>query len=133
MLLVQTAFNVVLTPQIIFFIFFLQPRTRRKGKTVTRRKKNSSRTGAIKGGGSISAGGSKVKTLVFHENALFPFFVLISKDNLSVYFHVFIIRRKIQEALNQQTFTQFKSYAEQQFPGNPEQVPSHIFLFLLPF
>lgn len=30
-------------------------------------------------------------------------------------------RRKIQEALNQQTFAQFKSYAEQQFPGNPEQ------------
>jgi len=29
----------------------------------------------------------------------------------------------IQEALNQQTFHQFKAYAEQQFPGNPEQVP----------
>ncbi|CAH0769227.1 unnamed protein product [Bemisia tabaci] len=30
-------------------------------------------------------------------------------------------RRLIQEELNQQTFTQFKSYAEQQYPGNPEQ------------
>lgn len=30
-------------------------------------------------------------------------------------------RRQIQEALNQQTFYQFKSYAEQQYPGNPEQ------------
>jgi hypothetical protein len=31
-------------------------------------------------------------------------------------------RRQIQEALNQQTYHQFKSYAEQQYPGNPEQV-----------
>ncbi|RZF47717.1 hypothetical protein LSTR_LSTR005981 [Laodelphax striatellus] len=30
-------------------------------------------------------------------------------------------RRQIQEALNQQTFMQFKAYAEQQYPGNPEQ------------
>ncbi|OXU22332.1 hypothetical protein TSAR_008639 [Trichomalopsis sarcophagae] len=30
-------------------------------------------------------------------------------------------RRQIQDALNQQTFYQFKSYAEQQYPGNPEQ------------
>lgn len=30
-------------------------------------------------------------------------------------------RRKLQEALNQQTFYQFKEYAERQFPGNPEQ------------
>lgn len=30
-------------------------------------------------------------------------------------------RRQIQEALNQQTYYQFKSYAEQQYPGNPEQ------------
>ena len=33
-------------------------------------------------------------------------------------------RRQIQEALNQQTYHQFKSYAEQQYPGNPEQVYS---------
>lgn len=33
-----------------------------------------------------------------------------------------IFRRQIQDALNQQTYHQFKSYAEQQFPGNPEQV-----------
>jgi hypothetical protein len=33
-------------------------------------------------------------------------------------------RRQIQEALNQQTYHQFKSYAEQQYPGNPEQVCS---------
>lgn len=29
-------------------------------------------------------------------------------------------RRQIQDALNQQTYYQFKSYAEQQYPGNPE-------------
>lgn len=32
-----------------------------------------------------------------------------------------IQRRKLQDALNQQTFYQFKEYAEKQFPGNPEQ------------
>ncbi|CRL03903.1 CLUMA_CG017025, isoform A [Clunio marinus] len=32
-----------------------------------------------------------------------------------------IQRRKLQDALNQQTFYQFKDYAEKQFPGNPEQ------------
>ncbi|KAK0096892.1 hypothetical protein PV326_003999 [Microctonus aethiopoides] len=30
-------------------------------------------------------------------------------------------RRQIQEALNQQTYYQFKAYAEQQYPGNPEE------------
>lgn len=30
-------------------------------------------------------------------------------------------RRQIQDALNQQTYHQFKMYAEQQYPGNPEQ------------
>lgn len=30
-------------------------------------------------------------------------------------------RRLIQDALNQQTYYQFKAYAEQQYPGNPEQ------------
>ncbi|XP_063228806.1 Golgi resident protein GCP60 isoform X2 [Bacillus rossius redtenbacheri] len=30
-------------------------------------------------------------------------------------------RRQIQDALNQQTYHQFKAYAEQQYPGNPEQ------------
>lgn len=30
-------------------------------------------------------------------------------------------RRRIQDALNRQTFSQFKAYAEQQYPGNPEQ------------
>lgn len=30
-------------------------------------------------------------------------------------------RRQIQDALNQQTYHQFKVYAEQQYPGNPEQ------------
>ncbi|KAF4528247.1 hypothetical protein B566_EDAN014405 [Ephemera danica] len=30
-------------------------------------------------------------------------------------------RRQIQDALNQQTFAQFKAYAEQQYPGNPDQ------------
>ncbi|CAL4104531.1 unnamed protein product, partial [Meganyctiphanes norvegica] len=30
-------------------------------------------------------------------------------------------KRQIQEALNQQTYEQFRTYAEQQFPGNPEQ------------
>ncbi|CAB3378816.1 Hypothetical predicted protein [Cloeon dipterum] len=30
-------------------------------------------------------------------------------------------RRQIQDALNQQTFTQFKAYAEQQYPDNPDQ------------
>ena len=30
-------------------------------------------------------------------------------------------RRQIQEALNQQTYYQFRAYAEQQYPGNPEQ------------
>lgn len=32
-----------------------------------------------------------------------------------------IQRRKLQDALNQQTFFQFKEYAEKQFPGNPDQ------------
>jgi len=31
-------------------------------------------------------------------------------------------KRRIQDALNAQTFYQFKEYAEQQYPGNPEQV-----------
>lgn len=31
-----------------------------------------------------------------------------------------IQRRKLQDALNQQTFYQFKEYAEKQFPGNPD-------------
>lgn len=31
------------------------------------------------------------------------------------------IRRQIQQALNAQTFDQFKKYAEQQFPGDPEK------------
>ncbi|XP_067634790.1 Golgi resident protein GCP60 [Eurosta solidaginis] len=30
-------------------------------------------------------------------------------------------RRQLKDALNKQTFQQFKSYAEKQFPGNPEQ------------
>ncbi|XP_067127276.1 Golgi resident protein GCP60-like [Centruroides vittatus] len=30
-------------------------------------------------------------------------------------------KRLIQEALNRQTYHQFKAYAEQQYPGNPEQ------------
>ncbi|XP_053951858.1 Golgi resident protein GCP60 [Anastrepha ludens] len=30
-------------------------------------------------------------------------------------------RRQLQDALNKQTYQQFKSYAEKQFPGNPEQ------------
>lgn len=30
-------------------------------------------------------------------------------------------RRELQSALNQQTFHQFKAYAEKQYPGNPEQ------------
>jgi golgi resident protein GCP60 len=32
-----------------------------------------------------------------------------------------IQRRKLQDALNQQTFYQFKEYAEKQYPGNPDQ------------
>lgn len=32
-----------------------------------------------------------------------------------------IQRRQIQDALNQQTYYQFKVYAEQQYPGNPEE------------
>ena len=31
-------------------------------------------------------------------------------------------RRQIQEALNQQTYEQFRAYAEHWYPGNPEQV-----------
>lgn len=30
-------------------------------------------------------------------------------------------KRQLQDALNQQTYHQFKAYAEKQFPGNPEQ------------
>lgn len=30
-------------------------------------------------------------------------------------------KRQLQDALNQQTYLQFKAYAEKQFPGNPEQ------------
>lgn len=30
-------------------------------------------------------------------------------------------KRHLQDALNQQTFHQFKAYAEKQYPGNPEQ------------
>lgn len=32
-----------------------------------------------------------------------------------------IQRRKLQDALNSQTYYQFKEYAEKQFPGNPDQ------------
>lgn len=32
-----------------------------------------------------------------------------------------IQKRKLQDALNEQTYYQFLSYAEKQFPGNPEQ------------
>lgn len=31
------------------------------------------------------------------------------------------IKRQIQQALNEQTYEQFRSYAEQQFPGEPER------------
>lgn len=31
-------------------------------------------------------------------------------------------KRQIQDALNAQTYLQFREYAEQQYPGNPEQV-----------
>ena len=31
------------------------------------------------------------------------------------------IKRQIQQALNEQTFDQFRKYAEQQFPGDPEK------------
>ncbi|KAG5882535.1 hypothetical protein JTB14_038146 [Gonioctena quinquepunctata] len=31
------------------------------------------------------------------------------------------IKRQIQQALNEQTFDQFRSYAEQQYPGDPEK------------
>ena len=34
----------------------------------------------------------------------------------------YICRRQIRNALNQQTAIQFKQYAEQQFPGNSQQV-----------
>ena len=34
----------------------------------------------------------------------------------------FKFRRAIKDALNQQTYLQFKTYAEQQYPGNPDQV-----------
>lgn len=30
-------------------------------------------------------------------------------------------KRKLQDALNQQTYQQFREYAEKQYPGNPEQ------------
>lgn len=30
-------------------------------------------------------------------------------------------KRKLQDALNQQTYVQFRAYAEKQYPGNPEQ------------
>lgn len=30
-------------------------------------------------------------------------------------------KRKLQDALNQQTYGQFRAYAEKQYPGNPEQ------------
>lgn len=35
---------------------------------------------------------------------------------------IILYRRQIQDALNVQTFHQFRAYAEQQYPGNPEQV-----------
>lgn len=41
-----------------------------------------------------------------------------------------VCRAQIQEALNQQTYHQFRAYAEQQFPGDPHQVQS---LHLYPF
>ncbi|VDK48716.1 unnamed protein product [Anisakis simplex] len=37
-------------------------------------------------------------------------------------------RRQIQEALNQQTYHQFRAYAQQQFVGDPIQVVSLNFL-----
>jgi len=38
-------------------------------------------------------------------------------------------KRRIQDALNAQTFEQFRIYAEQQFPSNPEQVLFNTFFF----
>lgn len=47
-------------------------------------------------------------------------------------FNVFsFFRRLIQEALNRQTFHQFKAYAEKQYPGDPEQASVIIFSFIL--
>jgi len=34
-------------------------------------------------------------------------------------------KHRVQDALNRQTYEQFKTYAEQQYPGNPEQVLYH--------
>lgn len=40
-------------------------------------------------------------------------------------------KRRIQDALNQQTFQQFMSYAEQQYPGNPDQASQVTYLFIV--
>ena len=43
-------------------------------------------------------------------------------------------RRQLQDALNQQTYHQFKEYAEKQYPGNPEQVKKqNVIVFLTCF
>lgn len=36
------------------------------------------------------------------------------------------IKRQIQQALNEQTYDQFRKYAEQQYPGDPEKQASLI-------
>ncbi|KAJ8687094.1 hypothetical protein QAD02_022888 [Eretmocerus hayati] len=51
------------------------------------------------------------------EQAMEGFIVLL--DKLCPLFRTFVEAQK--HALNQQTYYQFKSYAEQQYPGNPEQ------------
>jgi hypothetical protein len=35
---------------------------------------------------------------------------------------IILITPDFQDALNQQTFEQFKAFAEQQYPDNPDQV-----------
>lgn len=41
---------------------------------------------------------------------------------MMVFIYIFyVFRRRIKDALNEQTYDQFLQYASQQFPGNPDQ------------
>ncbi|VDL71188.1 unnamed protein product [Nippostrongylus brasiliensis] len=61
--------------------------------------------------------------VVFLESSELRHLDTIVHQEQPINFEVFETqKRQIQEALNAQTFHQFSAYAQQQFPGQPEQV-----------
>lgn len=53
-------------------------------------------------------------------NSLSYNLVSVNEQKMEIGFEYF--RMQIRAALNQQTLQQFQQYADQQFPGNPQQV-----------